>query len=200
MDPDRLWTDHERPGLVMYVDKKSIWPFFRLQQSANRLSKSFVVTRHDEHRDGFPVIVSRPDDQVPKHSRERRPGRADSRPYEPIPECEGDYVRSRAVNWTFFDRNDAIGSGFIVPHDQPAAAGSRAENECHLLPEGAGAVGIEIDGNEQRRGDDAAGLSHCLRQTFQQGSFFRGELVCIGEMLQAASTADPEVTTSHIPF
>src|SRR5262249_26970327 len=133
VDPDCLRANHERSWLVMHIDEKAVGLFLRFEQSAHWTSKSFVVTRHDQHRDGFPIIFSRPDDQMSKHSCQSWPGRADSRPGQTITKGKGDSVCSRTLYRTFFDLHNALGSAFVMPHDQPTASRSWAENECDLL-------------------------------------------------------------------
>jgi hypothetical protein len=132
----------------MYIDEEAVGLLFRLEKTAHWTSQRFVITRHDKHRDRFPIILTRPDDQMSQHSRQRRTGRADTSTRQPVTKCECDSVPSRTMYGTFFDRNNTLGSAFVMPHDEAAATGSWTEYECDLLPEALGSVGIEIYRNE----------------------------------------------------
>jgi hypothetical protein len=52
----------------MDVDEEAIGPFLRFEQGSHRPPQGFVVARDHEHRDGFPIILGCPDDQMPQNA------------------------------------------------------------------------------------------------------------------------------------
>src|SRR5438309_2998640 len=115
--PHGFWTNHEWARAVINIDEEPVRPFRRVEKRSHRPAKRLIVACDDEHCDGFAIVLSSSDDQVPQKSHQRRTGCFDPRQGQAIAECESDPVAPHTVNPAFFDLNNATGFPLVMPHD-----------------------------------------------------------------------------------